>query len=130
MVMNDILASALTKIKQYEKLGRSVCIISPVSGLVAGILGILKKFGYIEGYEKVKEGNKLSFHVKLNGNINKCGVIKPRYSIKKDDFERFEKRYLPSKDMGIMVVTTVNGIMEHNAAKKKQLGGRLIAYCY
>jgi len=67
--------------------------------------------------------------VKLTGNINKCGVIKPRYAVKKDQYEKFEKRYLPAKNMGIIIVSTVNGIVEHNKAQDKKVGGKLLAYC-
>ena len=49
---------------------------------------------------------------------------------KKADFEKFERRYLPAKDMGILIVSTPAGIMTHVEAKKKGLGGRLLAYCY
>lgn len=130
MVMNDTLANALSKINEYEKLGRPECIINPASKIIADVLGILKKFGYIKGYDKIKDGRKLSYNVKLHGRINSCGVIKPRYAIKKDDFEKFEKRYLLSKDMGIMIVSTVEGMIDHDRAKEKKIGGRLIAYCY
>ena len=123
MVMNDTLANALSKIGQYEKLGKSECLISPISKTIATVLGLLKKFGYIKGYDKIKEGKKETFNVKLIGKINECGVIKPRYAIKKDNFERFEKRYLPSKDMGIMIVSTIEGIIDHSKTKEKKIGG-------
>ena len=128
--MNDTLAGALSKINQYERLGKPECNIIPASKTLADVLGILKKFGYIKGYDKVKEGGKSSFNVKLNGNINVCGVIKPRYAVKRDEYEKYEKRYLPSKNMGIMIVSTVNGMMNHDKAKEKKIGGRLISYCY
>ena len=130
MVMNDTLAGALSKINQYEKLGKGECIVNPASKTISSVLSILKKFGYIKGYNKIKEGRKESINVKLTGKINKCGAIKPRYSVKRDDYERFEKRYLPAKGMGIMIVTTVNGIVEHKKAEDKKIGGKLIAYCY
>jgi small subunit ribosomal protein S8 len=130
MVMNDTLAGALEKINQYDKLGKSECLITPASKTMTAIFGILKKFGYIKGYDKVKEGEKESISVKLIGKINKCGVIKPRYAIKKDDFEKFEKRYLAAKDMGVMMISTVQGIIDHDKAKEKKIGGKLIAYCY
>ena len=130
MALNDTLANTLSKMQQYEKLGKNECTIAPVSKLIADVLGILKKFGYIKGYDKVKEGMKESFIVKLNGNINACGVIKPRYAIKKDEYEKFEKRYLPAKNMGLMIISTINGIVDHSKAKEKKVGGRLIAYCY
>ena len=64
------------------------------------------------------------------GTINKCGVIKPRLGVKKNNFEKFEKRYLPSKDFGFLIVSTSKGLMVHNEAKEKGVGGNLIAYCY
>jgi small subunit ribosomal protein S8 len=130
MTLNDTLSNALSKIHQYEVLGKQECIVSPSSKIIADVFGIFKKFGYIKGYEKIKEGRKELFKVKLSGTINECGVIKPRYSIKKTDFEKFEKRYLPSKDMGIIIISTVNGIIDHKSAIDKKIGGKLLAYCY
>ena len=66
----------------------------------------------------------------LEGNINKCGVIKPRHAVKKDEFEKFEKRYLPAKNFGILILTTPEGIMTHHDAKERGIGGRLLAYMY
>lgn len=130
MVMNDTLANALSKINQYEKIGKNECVISPASRVIASVLSIFKKFGYIKGYNKTKEGRKEMINVKLTGKINECGVIKPRYSLKRDGYEKFEKRYLPAKNMGIMIVSTVDGIIDHNKAEEKKVGGKLIAYCY
>ncbi len=130
MVMNDTLANALSKISNYEKLGKPECLISPVSKTTANVFGILKKFGYIKGYDKIKSGKNEIVNVKLIGKINECGVIKPRYAVKKGDFEKYEKRYLPSREMGIMIVSTVEGLVDHNKVKEKKIGGKLIAYCY
>ena len=66
----------------------------------------------------------------LLGNINKCGVIKPRFNAKMKDFERFEKRYLPGKGMGILIVSTSKGIMTLEEARKQKIGGKLLGYCY
>ena len=48
----------------------------------------------------------------------------------KDYFEKFEKRYLPSKELGFLIVSTSKGLMTNIEAKQKKLGGRLIAYVY
>ncbi len=130
MALNDTVANALSKMNQYEELGRSECTISPSSRLITDILGILKKFKYIKGYNKVKDGQKESIVVQLTGAINECGVIKPRFSIKKEEFTRFEKRFLPSRDMGIIIISTVEGLTDHHKAKEKKIGGKLIAFCY
>jgi small subunit ribosomal protein S8 len=56
--------------------------------------------------------------------------VKPRYQIKKDEFERFEKRFLPARGFGIIIISTVKGLMTHEQAKQLNLGGTLISYCY
>ena len=77
---------------------------------------------------KDSKGNILKLH--LLGKINKCAVIKPRFIVGKDDYEKYEKRFLPARNMGFMIVTTSSGVMTHDEAKKKGIGGKLVAYCY
>jgi len=55
---------------------------------------------------------------------------RPRFSVSKDGYEEFEKRYLPSRDIGILVVTTNRGVMSHREAIKQGLGGKLLGYVY
>ena len=90
----------------------------------------MKENGYVGDFKEVKDSRGDYIKLGLIGNINKCGVIKPRYSIKNKEFEKFEKRYLPAKDTGILFVSTPGGIMTHYDAKTKKIGGRLLAYCY
>ena len=103
---------------------------APSSKVIRKVLEVIKDNGYIGDFEEIKNGRGDSIKINLLGNINKCGVIKPRYSIKNDQFEKFEKRYLLARGMGILILSTPAGIMSHNDAKKKQIGGRLLAYCY
>jgi len=64
------------------------------------------------------------------GRINDCGVIKPRFPVKKNEFEKWEKRYLPSPDVGLLVISTSKGVMTHREAKELGIGGVLLAYVY
>ena len=50
--------------------------------------------------------------------------------MKKDEFEKWERIYLPSKDIGILVVSTSKGVMSHHEAKKLGIGGKLLGYVY
>jgi small subunit ribosomal protein S8 len=50
--------------------------------------------------------------------------------VKKDEYEKWEQQYLPSKDIGILMVTTSQGVMSHKEAKTKGLGGKLLGYVY
>ena len=130
MVLNDILANAYSHILNCEKLGKKICFIRPSSKMVIANLTILQDNGYI-GEFSVKEDNTGNvIEINLLSNINKCGVIKPRYAVKNDNFDKFEKRFLPSRNLGLLLISTPQGLMTHKDAKKKGIGGRLIAFCY
>ena len=83
-----------------------------------------------DDFEEIEDGRGNMIKLNLLGRINKCGVIKPRYSVKKDEFEKFESRYLLARGMGILILSTPIGIITHYEAKKKNIGGKLLAYCY
>ena len=126
----DIIADALTRIKNAEHSGKSEVEVTPVSNLLRKILSIMRKEGYIKEYEIIDNGKGGIAKVKLNGKINSCGAIKPRFSVDKYGFEKFEKRYLPAKNFGILIVSTPSGVITHEDAKKKGIGGVLIAYVW
>ena len=130
MSLNDPLANALSTILNDTKVGRSESKIRPSSKIIKKVLEVMKDNSYIGAFEEIEDGKGGLIKVNLLGNINKCGVIKPRYSIKKNEFESFEERYLLARDMGILILSTPQGIMMHNDAKKKNVGGRVLAYCY
>ncbi|MDD5959366.1 MAG: 30S ribosomal protein S8 [Methanobrevibacter wolinii] len=130
MTLMDPLSDALTNIRNNELQVNSSCTISPASKLIGHVLSVMKKENYISNFEYVDDNKAGKFEVELDGNINQCGVIKPRHAVKKDEFEKFEKRYLPAKNFGILIVTTPEGIMTHREAIEKGIGGRLLAYMY
>ena len=129
-MLNDPLANALSTIKNAERKGKGRCIIQPSSKIIGGVLSLLKDRGYLGSYEFVDDGKAGIFQVDLTGNINNCGVIKPRYPIKINELDRWESRYLPARDFGLLILTTTEGIISHNDARKKGIGGKLLAYVY
>lgn len=129
-MMNDPIANVLSALKTYEKVGKRELLVHPVSNLLKKTLDIMKDEGYVGELEVVSSGRGGVGKLNLLGNINNCGVIKPRFSVAADEFIKFEKRYLPAKGVGIIIVSTSQGVMTHTEAIKKGIGGRLIAYCY
>ena len=129
-MLNDALANTLSIFRTYEKLGKRECLVNPVSKVTKEVLRILQDSRYIGAFEEVTPARGGLFKVNLIGAINKCGVIKPRLAVKLANFEKFEKRSLPAKGVGILIVSTPHGMITHEAAKQKGVGGRLIAYCY
>ena len=130
MTLNDPLSNTMSKILNLEKVGKKECVLKPVSSIIRKVLDILNEEGYLGKYEEVDDGRGNYFKLNLLGNINSCGAIKPRFSVMIDGYEKFEKRFLPSKGFGVLIVSTSQGMMTHNKAKEKKIGGRLIAFCY
>ncbi len=130
MTRIDPLADALVNIKNHENAAKKECVIRPASKLLGEVLRIMQEMSYISTYEFIDDGREGMYKINLIGKINDCKAIKPRYAVKKAEFEKYEKRYLPARDIGILVVSTPKGVVTHNAAKEKLTGGRLIAYIY
>ena len=129
-MLNDPLADALSTIKNAERAGKRHCMVKPVSKLIGRVLKVMQENGYVDSFEWIDDGKSGIFKIKLKGNINDCNVIKPRYAIKHDEFEKWEYRYLPAENFGILLLSTTNGIVSQYDAKKEKIGGRLIAYVY
>ena len=130
MARQDPMADALISIKNSENVAKDECIIRPASRLTGEILRVMQKFGYVGLYEFVDDGREGMYKIKLKGTINECKAIKPRYAVKRDSFDKFEKRYLPAKNFGILIVSTPKGVMSHKEAADEKLGGRLLAFVY
>jgi small subunit ribosomal protein S8 len=125
----NVFDNAINAIKVNEMVGKDECII-PSTKLLKRVLDLLKANNYIAGYEEFKDNKIPKLRVRLSKSINNIGVIKPRFPVRVNEFNKYEKRYIPSKDFGILIVSTSKGIMTNKEAKEKHLGGRLLAYVY
>jgi small subunit ribosomal protein S8 len=128
-VKNDPIADALSAIRNAERAGHARCQVEPASKLLGNVLDVMREAGYIGPYETA-DGSQDAYEVELLGNVNDCGVIKPRFSVKTDDLEQWESRYLPGRDFGRLIITTTKGVLDHNEAKQEGVGGKLLAYVY
>jgi small subunit ribosomal protein S8 len=130
IMLLDPLADALSTIKNAEMTGKPDCTLRPASKLIGNVLKVMKEKGYIGDFEFIDDGKSGIFKVQLKGKINKCGVIRPRHAVKNTDFEKWEKRYLPAKGFGSIILTTPDGVMTHSEARDNGIGGELLAYVY
>ena len=126
---HDPLADMFSVLKNMEAIGRSECAVT-ASKTIKNVLEVIHQRKYIGGYEFVDDGKGGMFTIKLIGKINNCGVIKPRFSVKRGGFIKWEKRYLPASGTGILIVTTSTGITDQRHADKASAGGRLLGYVY
>ncbi|WP_338739246.1 30S ribosomal protein S8 [Haloplanus salilacus] len=130
MAGNDPLSNALSGLDNAESVGHLSHTVQPASNVIGSVLEVLYDRGYIDGFEFVDDGRSGRFEIELKGAINHCGVVKPRYSAGADEFEKWEKRYLPARDYGALVVSTSHGVMSHYEAREEGIGGQVIAYVY
>jgi small subunit ribosomal protein S8 len=120
----------MSQIKNAEEVGKRECFIKPSSKLTGRVLKVMQDGNYISQFEYIDDNRGGQFRVVLNGNINSCGVIKPRYSVKRTDLDKYESRYLPAQDFGLLILTTTKGVITHSQAKRFGIGGKLLAYVY
>lgn len=123
----DLLTDAITIIRNAENARKVSCKV-PKTKLVERILKVMKDEGYIKDYKILDEERKIE--VQLAGKINYCKTIKPRLPVKLSEFQKFEERFLPAADFGILIVSTSQGVMTHKDAIRNKIGGRLLAFVY
>jgi len=128
-MLQDILADVLSTIKNAEHSGKKECL-TRASKLVKSVLSIMQKNNYIGTFEFIDDGKSGKFKIELVGKIIDCNVIKPKHSVQIKDMEKWEKRFLPAREFGLLILSTTKGIMDHKKAKQQHIGGKLIAYVY
>lgn len=128
--MLDALSNALAMIKNAEIKGYGQVVIWPVSKLVYHVLRVLQRHGYVGEIEYIDDGRGGKYIVKLLGKINDIGPIKPRYAVRWREVPLWEQKFLPARQIGILIISTPHGVMSHVEAREKRIGGVLLAYAY
>ena len=123
----DIVADALNMMLNAKKARKEIVRINRMSNLLIEILKIMKQK---EAIKKYKIDSKSKFLEITLGDFLECRAIKPRFTVKKEDIEKYKRRYLPARDMGFLIVSTNCGLKTHEDALQEGLGGCLIAYFY
>ena len=118
------------KIYNAEQAGKFNVELAPASKLLGNVLNIMQTSGYVGNIERQENGRGDVYVVELRGTINRCGTVKPRHSVRRQEYEKWETRYLPARDFGLLILTTNSGVMHHYDAKDARIGGKLLAYVY
>ncbi|KTW27406.1 40S ribosomal protein S22 [Pneumocystis carinii B80] len=130
MVRISVLNDCLNGIMNAEKRGKRQVLIRPSSKVILKFLTVMQKHGYIGEFEEIDDHRNGKIVVQLNGRLNKCGVISPRFNVRLIDIEKWVTRLLPSRQFGFIVLTTSAGIMDHDEARRKHVAGKIIGYFY
>ena len=124
---HDVVADALNMIKNAKKAGKEEIVINRVSNLFVEVLKIMRQKDAIKRY-KINPKEK-SVQITL-GKFSECKAIKPRFTVKKEQIEKYRRRYLPSRKIGTIIISTNKGLVTQEEAQEERIGGSLIAYFY
>merc|ERR1712070_1197274 len=81
MVRINVLNDCLRSMVNAERKGKRQVLIRPSSKVVVKFLQVMLKNGYINEFVLVDDHRAGKIVVSLNGRLNKCGVISPRYDL-------------------------------------------------
>ena len=126
----DSLSNAIITMMNNELRNKRSCIVSPASKLIGQVLRTLQQNGYIGTFEFIDDGRSGKFVIQLLGRINKLGPIRPRYPVSAKELETWERRYLPGRELGYLILSTSRGVVTNREVKAQRLGGSLLAYVY
>jgi|SRR5208283_2941712 len=130
MPVTNILANLFASLQNAEMRRKKECMVIPASNLASEVMRVLQKRRYIGEFEFIDDGVSGKLRVQLLGRINRCGAITPRYPIKSREYTKWESRYLPAVGVGMLIVSTPDGVLSHTEAQEKKIGGRLLGYVY
>ena len=127
--MVNTIADACNMLKNAERARKKEVIISPASKELQKVLRIFQQYAYIGEFERYDDGRLGKFKVALLGKINECsGLMRLNYKV--NQFELLERRLLPAPGLGLIILTTNQGIMTLSEAEEKSIGGMTLCYIF
>ena len=127
-MMTDPLADMLTRIRNGQQ-ARKPAVLSPASRLRGAVLDVLRREGYIRGYEALEpDAGKPAFSIELKYHEGRPVIA---------DLQRVSKPgrrvYSGINDLpkyygglGISILSTPRGVLSDNEARKHNVGGEVL----
>ncbi len=127
--MANTIADSMNMLKNAEMARKKEVIISPASNLLQRVLRILQSNAYVGEFERYDDGRQGKFKIALLGKINEAkGLIRNSYYV--SQFEALERKLLPAPGLGIIIMSTNQGVMSMNEAEERNIGGQTLCYVY
>ncbi|KAM6583372.1 hypothetical protein CsatB_010374 [Cannabis sativa] len=123
-----ILNEALRSMVNAEKRGKSMVELKPISTVMSSFLNIMKNRGYIKDFQVYDPHRVGKITVQLQGRINDCKALTHRQDIKAIEIEEYKTRTLPTRQWGYVVITTPDGVLDHEEALRRNVGGQVLGY--
>ncbi len=127
-MMTDPIADMLTRIRNANMVLKENAAM-PSSKLKEGIAQILTAEGYIDGYEVAQKGPGKELTVTLRYGVNRERVISGIKRVSTPGRRVYAKATdLPRAQggLGIVVVSTSQGLLPDREARRRKLGGEII----
>jgi small subunit ribosomal protein S8 len=131
MNVSDPIADMLTRIRNASQ-ARHETVIVPASRTKLAIAKILRDEGFIEDFSQAQEGPTAILRIKLKY-VGKVPVVSGLKRISKPGLRVYApKTEIPRVlgGLGLVIVSTSQGIMTGVQARKGQLGGEILAYVW
>jgi small subunit ribosomal protein S8 len=131
MNITDPIADMLTRIRNASR-ARHPEVIVPASKTKVAIARILKDEGFIEDFTETAEGSAKNLRITLKY-VGKVPVVSGLKRISKPGLRVYApKTEIPRVlgGLGVVIVSTSQGIMTGAQARRGQLGGEILAYVW
>ncbi len=132
MAVTDPIADMLTRIRNANTAYHEHVDI-PASKIKEQIADVLKKEGYIKEYQVINTGAQGVIRIFLKYGENKEKVINGLKRISKPGLRVYVGRHEIPRifgGLGTVILTTPKGVMTGKQAKKKGVGGEVLAYVW
>ena len=126
MVRTSVLADALKAITNAERCGKRQVLVRPASKVIIQFLQVMMQRGYIGEFEVIDDHRSGKIVINLLGRLNKCVALCPRFDVQLGELEGLQSKLLPSRQFGYVVLTTDKGILDHEEARKRNAGGKIL----
>lgn len=132
MSMNDPIADMLTRVRNANSAGHQT-VSMPTSKKLVEIARIMREEGYIAGYDIEESDPRNTLVITLKYGPKKARTIRGIKRISKPGLRIYAgKDELPRVlgGLGTAIISTSNGVMADRDARKKGIGGEVIAYIW
>jgi small subunit ribosomal protein S8 len=128
MSLSDPLGDMLTRIRNGQKAGKAT-IVSPASKVRASELDVLKREGYIRGYQQSDgDSGGIEFRIELKYHEGHP-VIREISRVSRPGRRVYSKvTEIPRvfNGLGISILSTPRGVMSDNEARAANVGGEVL----
>lgn len=128
MSLSDPIADMLTRIRNALRINKDSVTVK-ASGICEGIAAVLKKEGYILGYDRIDDGKQGILRITLKYDENGRPVIETINRESKPGRRKYlsvDKLPFVLDGMGISIISTSKGVMSDRSCRKEKVGGEIL----